>query len=133
VNQTWSRAAGWLVAAIAGGVYGVAGTITQAYVWGALPVGLIVAVSGITALVAGLRLLTSDRWTALACGLGALVATVVFSGRGPGGSVVVPAPPDGQLSTGLIWTFAVPIMVAIVVGWPSFAGVRAAAAPDRTN
>lgn len=133
MNQTWTRFAGWLVAAIAGAVYGVAGTITQAYSWGVLPVGLIVAVAGVTALVAGLRLLTDDRWTALACGLGALVATVVFSGRGPGGSVVVPAPPDGQLSTGLIWTFAVPVMVAVVVGWPSFAAARRAAASDRTN
>lgn len=133
MTQTWSRVAGWLVAAVAGAVYGVAGTITQAYVWGVLPVGLIVAIAGVTALVAGLRLLTRDRWAALACGLGALVATIVFSGRGPGGSVVVPAPPEGQLSTGLIWTFALPIMVAVVVGWPSFAGTRRAAVPDRTN
>ncbi|SDQ06692.1 histidinol dehydrogenase [Microbacterium sp. cf332] len=133
MTQTWPRLAGWVVAAIAGAVYGVAGTITQAFVWGVLPVGLVVAVAGVTGLVAGLRLLTGDRWVALACGLGALVATIVFSGRGPGGSVVVPAPPDGQLSTGLIWTFALPIVVAIVVGWPSFSGARTAAAPDRTN
>lgn len=133
MSQTWSRLAGWLVAALAGGVYGVAGTIAQAYVWGVLPIGLVVAVAGVTALVAGLRLLTSDRWAALACGLGALVATIVFSGRGPGGSVVVPAPPDGQLSTGLIWTFALPIMIAIVVGWPSFTGSRSAAGRERTN
>lgn len=112
------------MAAVAGLVYGVAGTIGQAYSWGVLPVGLMVAVLGITGLVAGLRLLTGDRWTALACGLGALIATIVFSGRGPGGSVVVPAPPEGQLSTGLIWTFALPIVVAIVVGWPSLPTAR---------
>ena len=62
------------MAAIAGLVYGVAGTIGQAYSWGVLPVGLIVAVLGISGLVAGLRLLTGDRWTALACGAGALIA-----------------------------------------------------------
>ncbi|MDD7929547.1 DUF6113 family protein [Microbacterium thalli] len=124
MTQIWPRIAGWAVAAVAGVVYGVAGTIGQAYTWGVLPVGLIVAIIGVTGLVAGLRLLTGDRWVALASGLGALVATIVFSGRGPGGSVVVPAPPEGQLSTGLIWTFALPVVVAIVVGWPSLAAAR---------
>lgn len=124
MTQIWPRIAGWAVAAVAGVVYGVAGTIGQAYTWGVLPVGLVVAIIGVTGLVAGLRLLTGDRWVALASGLGALVATIIFSGRGPGGSVVVPAPPEGQLSTGLIWTFALPVVLAIVVGWPSLAAAR---------
>lgn len=126
MTQIWPRIAGWAVAAVAGVVYGVAGTIGQAYTWGVLPVGLIVAIIGVTGLVAGLRLLTGDRWVALASGLGAVVATIIFSGRGPGGSVVVPAPPEGQLSTGIIWTFALPVVVAIVVGWPSLAAARRA-------
>lgn len=129
MTQIWPRIAGWAVAAVAGGVYGVAGTIGQAYMWGVLPVGLIVAVLGISGLVTGLRLLTGDRWTALAAGVGALIAAVVFSGRGPGGSVVVPAPPEGELSTGIIWTFALPVVVAIVVGWPALPTAR----PTHTN
>lgn len=118
------RVCGWVVAAVAGGVYGVAGTIGQAYSWGMLPVGLIVALVGVTSLVAGLRLITGDRWSALASGLGAMITAVVFSGRGPGGSVVVPAPPAGELSTGIIWTIALPIVIAVVVGWPALSATR---------
>lgn len=112
-----------------GAIYGVAGTIAQAFAWGVLPVGLVIAVVGVTALLVGLRLMTGDRWVALACGLGAMIATIVFSGRGPGGSVVVPAPPEGELSTGVIWSFVLPVVIAVVVGWPSFAAART----TRTN
>ena len=82
----------WVIALVVGLVYGVAGTIGQAAVWGILPLGLIIAVIGVGALMLAVRLLTADRWNALACGLGAMIATLVFSGTGPGGSVVVPAP-----------------------------------------
>lgn len=119
----------WVVAGVIGLVYGVAGTIGQAAMWGYLPLGLLVAVIGVSALMLGVRLLVSDRWAALATGLGAMIATFVFSGKGPGGSIVVPAPADGELSTGIIWTLAVPIATAIVVGWPSLAPSRAVAHP----
>ena len=46
--------------------------------------------------------------------LGAMIATLVFSGTGPGGSVVVPAPADGAVSTGIIWTVAVPVLAAVM-------------------
>lgn len=100
-------------------VYGVAGTIGQAAMWGPVPLGLLIALIGTGALLLAVRLLTADRWAALACALGAMGATLVFSGRGPGGSVVVPAPADGQLSTGIIWTVAMPILAAVIVGWPA--------------
>lgn len=122
-----ARLGTWLVALLVGVIYGVAGTVGQAAHWGWFPLGLLVAVLGIAALLLAVRLLTSDRWAALATGLGAMLATLVFSGRGPGGSVVVPAPEDGQLSTGIIWTLAVPVIVAIVVAWPS------TARPSTTN
>lgn len=102
-----------------GVVYGIAGTIGQAASWGWFPLGLVVAVVGVGALLAAVRLLTADRWATLATAMGAMLSTLVFSGRGPGGSVVVPAPEDGALSTGIIWTLAVPIIAAIVIAWPS--------------
>lgn len=114
----------WLVAFVVGFVYGVAGTIGQAAAWLGLPAGLVVAIVGIAALLVAVRLLTEDRWAALATGLGAMISTLVFSGKGPGGSVVVPAPADGQISTGVIWTIAVPILTAIVVGWPVLRAAR---------
>ncbi len=125
--MTLSRAGTWLIALLVGLVYGVAGTIGQAASWGWFPVGLVVAIVGTAAILAAVRLLTGDRWSALATGMGAMVATLVFSGRGPGGSVVVPAPAEGALSTGVIWTLAVPIITAVVVAWPSVASAAARA------
>lgn len=128
-----ARVATWVVALLVGFVYGVAGTIGQSAKWGWFPVGLIVALVGITGLVLAVRLLTSDRWSALATGVGAMLATVLFSGAGPGGSVVVPAPPEGELSTGIIWTIAMPVIVALIVAWPSAAAFRIASDAEPTN
>ncbi len=108
-----------MVAAVIGAVYGVAGTIGQSARWGWLPVGLLIALVGAGALILAVRLLTADRWAALAAGAGAVVTSLIFSGQGPGGSIVVPAPADGEISTGLIWTFALPVVVAMIVAWPS--------------
>lgn len=117
--MTLTRVGTWIVALIVGGVYGVAGTIGQAAAWGWFPVGLVVAVVGAGAIVLAVRLLTSDRWSALATGLGIMIATLVFSGRGPGGSVIVPQPAEGTLSAGIVWTIAVPIITAVIVAWPA--------------
>lgn len=114
-----SRAGTWLVAVVVGAVYGVAGTIGQAAHWGWFPLGVVIALAGVTAIIAAVRLLTADRWAALATSLGAMLATLVFSGAGPGGSVVVPAPQDGVVSTGVVWTIAVPVIAAIIVAWPA--------------
>lgn len=114
-----ARIGTWVVAVIIGLVYGVAGTIGQAAMWGPIPLGLIVALIGTGALLMAVRLLTVDRWAGLATAMGVMVATLVFSGRGPGGSVVVPAPEEGMISTGMVWTIAVPIIAAIVVAWPT--------------
>lgn len=113
----WPRLGTWLVSLVVGAVYGVAGTIGQAAAWGVLPVGLVVAIVGAAALLVAMRLL-ADRGAALATGLGAMGATLLFSGRGPGGSIVVPAAAEGALSTGLVWTIALPVLVALVAAWP---------------
>lgn len=110
---SWSRAGTWLVALLVGAVYGLAGTIAHAYVVGGIPLGLALGILGCAALLAAVRLLTTDRWSALATGMGMMVATLVFSGRGPGGSVIVP-----ESDLGSIWTIALPILVAVVVAWP---------------
>ena len=93
------RIATWLVAFLVGAVYGLAGTIAHAYRLGWFPLGLVLAIIGSAALLAAVRLLTADRWAALATGLGMILATLVFSGRGPGGSVIVP-----QTDLAVIWT-----------------------------
>lgn len=113
MTSTWSRLGTWLVAFVVGGVYGLAGTIAHAYTWGWFPLGLVLGLIGCAALLASVRLLTSDRWTALACGLGMIASALVFSGRGPGGSVIVP-----ETSLAIVWTVAVPVLAAAVVVWP---------------
>jgi hypothetical protein len=104
----------WVVALLVGAVYGLAGTIAHAYRWGWFPLGLILAIIGSAALLAAVRLLTGDRWAALAGGIGMILATLAFSGRGPGGSVIV-----AQTELAIAWTIAVPVLVAIVVAWPA--------------
>ena len=101
-----------------GVAYGVAGTIAHTYTFGWLPLGLVLAIIGSGALLLAVRLLTSDRWAALATGLGMMIAMLVFSGRGPGGSVIVPKAAEGQFDPGIVWTITVPLMVALAVAWP---------------
>ncbi|WP_194411226.1 histidinol dehydrogenase [Microbacterium cremeum] len=108
-----ARIATWLVALLVGLVYGAAGTIAHGYTLGWFPLGLILAAIGCGALLLAVRLLTSDRWSTLGTGLGMILATLMFSGSGPGGSVVVP-----QTGMAVAWTFAVPILVALAVAWP---------------
>lgn len=131
VSTNLARIGTWAVALVIGIVYGVAGTIGQAASWGSFPLGLVIAVIGAGALLVAVRLLTDDRWATLATAMGAMLATLIFSGRGPGGSVVVPAPEDGQLSTGIIWTLAVPIVAAVVIAWPSLPPRATPAATDQ--
>jgi hypothetical protein len=108
------------VALLVGAVYGLAGTIAHAYRVGWLPLGLLLAIIGCGALLAAVRLLTGDRWAALATGLGMMTATLIFSGRGPGGSVIVP-----ETGLGTVWTLALPILVAVAVAWPDRVRPRA--------
>ncbi len=119
VNSTVARIATWVLAGVIGFVYGVAGVIGQAAAWGPVPIGLVVALVGLIALLVAVRTLTGERGSTLGAGVGALVATVILSGQGPGGSVVVPAPAEGEITTGVIWTFAVPLIAALIVAWPA--------------
>lgn len=133
MGVSWVRGVTWVVAMIVGAAYGAAGTIGQSFVWAGIPVGLVIAIIGSTALVLAVRLLTEDRWAAAAAALGAALVTMVLSGQGPGGSVVVPAPPAGEINTGIIWTLAVPLIGALIVAWPNFTttgAARPASGPD---
>ncbi|GAA5028677.1 DUF6113 family protein [Microbacterium fluvii] len=112
-SALFARIATWVVAFLVGAVYGLAGTVSHAYELGWFPLGLVLAVIGSAALLAAVRLLTLDRWATLATGFGMMIATLVVSGTGPGGSVIVP-----QSMLGVVWTIAVPLLVAVAVAWP---------------
>lgn len=113
---SWARVGTWVIGFVVGAVYGLAGTIAHAFQIGWLPLGLALSLIGCAAMLAAVRLLTADRWAALGAGLGMMLAALVFSGKGPGGSIIVP---DSTL--GVVWTIALPLLVGIVVAWPSFA------------
>ncbi len=101
-----------------GAVYATAGTIAHAYRVGGFPLGLLLAVIGSAALLIAVRALSGDRWAALCTGIGMMLAVIVFSGEGPGGSVVVPGGSldrIGPVSLGVVWMIAVPLMTLSVV------------------
>jgi hypothetical protein len=125
VSFSWQRVVSWVVALGVGLVYGAAGTIAHAYRLGWFPLGLILALVGVAALLVAVRALTADRWATLACGVGLVVATWLFSGSGPGGSVIVPSgklDSLGGVNLGIVWSIAVPVIVAALVLWPSRSG-----------
>ena len=118
-----------VLAFVTGGIFGVAGTIAHAYRWGVLPVGLILALLGCAALLVGLRLLLEERWTTWIAGLGMLGMLLLFSGKGPGGSVVVPQAQEGEFPYGIVWTYAVTGIVLLVGAWPDLSKLRAMGTP----
>ena len=120
MNPLLSRGLSWLAAALIGGVYGLAATIAHGFMWGVLPVGLLLGAVACAALLIALRTLTGDRWAALAAGIGMIALILTISQRGPGGSVVVPNTPLGN-----IWMYVVGGIIVLVVAWPDFSRLRA--------
>lgn len=118
-----------VLALVTGGIFGVAGTIAHAYALWMLPVGLVLALVGCAALLIGLRLLVEDRWITWIAGLGMLAMLLVYSGRGPGGSVVVPQAQEGEFPIGIVWTYALTGVVLLVGAWPDLSRLRASARP----
>jgi hypothetical protein len=107
-----SRIPTFLIAALAGAVFGVVGTVAHAAtIWG-IPVGLVLGIVGAGALMLAIRLL-ADRWASVAAGVGITLAVIVFSGEGPGGSVIAPAG-----IAAVVWTVACPLVAVLIVAWP---------------
>lgn len=128
--QWLTKALTWLGAVVAGGVFGIAGTITHPslVIGGVVPIGMLVAAVSSAGLLLAVRLLADDRGAVLAAGLGMLAALYVFSLRGPGGSVIVPQAAEGEPPFGLIWGWVLAIIVLLVVAWPDLRRLREAQA-----
>lgn len=125
-----SRLPTFLIAALAGAVFGVVGTVGHAAtIWG-VPIGLVLGIVGSAALMLAIRLL-ADRWAAVAAGIGITLAVIVFSGEGPGGSVIAPAG-----IAAVVWTVACPLVAVLIVAWPDFSATTrrsAGSRPDATS
>ncbi|TFD26904.1 PIG-L deacetylase family protein [Cryobacterium cryoconiti] len=78
-----------------------------------VPIGLILALAGATALLAGLRLVLGDRTIVFFCALGLLGTIFILSLRSAGGSVLVP-----QGLPGMVWTLGPTLVATIVLAWP---------------
>ncbi|MEW1961303.1 histidinol dehydrogenase [Microbacterium sp. NPDC077644] len=109
-----SRLLSWIAAALVGVVYGTAGTIAHSLMWGPVPIGLIVAAIACGALLIAVRALTHDRAATIATALGMIGMLLIISGPGPGGSVIVPNTPIGQ-----IWIYVVCGIALLVIAWPN--------------
>ncbi|WP_298012554.1 DUF6113 family protein [uncultured Microbacterium sp.] len=97
--------------AVLGAVVGAVGTVAHASLE---PLGVILAVIASTALVLALRLLI-DRWASVAASVGLIGAIVLFSGPGPGGSIIAPA----EDPYALVWAIAAPLLAAVIVAFPT--------------
>jgi LmbE family N-acetylglucosaminyl deacetylase len=104
-------------ALLTGAAFGVLGTIAHQATLSlgpvTIPIGLILALGGITALLAGLRLVLGDRTVVFFCAIGLLGTIFVLSLRSAGGSVLVP-----QGMPGLLWTVVPTLVATIVLAWP---------------
>lgn len=81
-----------------------------------LPVwaGLGAALAIVTAFLVGIRIVFGTRIVAVCAALGLLVVVGVLSLQGPGGSVLVPANPQGWL-----WAYGPVVIAAVVLAWPA--------------
>ncbi|GGO59275.1 hypothetical protein GCM10010910_01850 [Microbacterium nanhaiense] len=123
--MTWpARIVTWILALASGAVFGVAGTITHAYRAGSIPVGLALSCVGCAALLVAVRLLIEERGAVWWCGLGMIGAMALFSGRGPGGSVVVPQAAEGEFPFGIAWMGLLTLIVVAVAAWPRIPALR---------
>ncbi len=104
---------------IAGLVIGTIGTFkhqvgVSAATGTGVPYGLALSLAMVAVFLVALRLAFPARWFAVAAGIGVVAADALLLLPGSsGGSTVI------LLNTpGLVWTFAVPAIVAVVAAWP---------------
>ncbi|TFD82235.1 hypothetical protein E3T48_02405 [Cryobacterium fucosi] len=115
-----------LLAFVVGAAFGVLGTIAHqaTIVLGpvTIPIGLVLALAGVTALLAGLRLVVGDRLVVLLATIGLLGTIFLLSLRSEGGSVLVP-----QGLPGTLWTVGPTLIATVVLAWPRIPGRRGSA------
>ncbi len=123
-----SRILNAVLLVLAGILVGAVGTVAHQIdvTWGvSIPIGLIGSLIAYTALLVGLRLLSSTRLPALLAALGAIGTILLFTQQSPGGSVLIPNTLAGQ-----IWLVAPLLIAAVVVAWPDVRRSGSRPAPE---
>jgi len=123
-----SRILNAVLLVLAGILVGAVGTVAHQIdvTWGvSIPIGLIGSLIAYTALLVGLRLLSSTRLPALLAALGAIGTILLFTQQSPGGSVLIPNTLAGQT-----WLVAPLLIAAVVVAWPDVRRSGSRPAPE---
>lgn len=111
-----TKAASIALTAAGGAIVGALGTITHqswAGTGGSVGVGTILALALVALALGGLRLVTRTRTLAATAAISLVIVVAAMTTYSPGGSVLVPDNPAG-----LTWAYGVPILAAIIIGWP---------------
>jgi N-acetyl-1-D-myo-inositol-2-amino-2-deoxy-alpha-D-glucopyranoside deacetylase len=118
------RLLGYGLAALVGVLFGAISTAAHRVEWTvagvALPVGLVLALVSVSALLIGLRLVLHDRYYVGAAAVGIIAACVAFSTPGAGGSALFP-----ESLRSVLWTVVPPLVATVVVAWPRLPERRA--------
>jgi len=105
-------------AVLAGAAYGLLGTLGHRLAWtvgaATIPWGIVLALAGAAALLAGLRLVTHDRWVAFAGAFGLVGVVSLLSLPQAGGTVLV-----SEGIAGLAWAVGPTLIAVLVVAWPA--------------
>lgn len=111
------RLLGYLLAGLIGCVFGTVGTVAhriEVVAGGVpIPIGLVLGLAMVTALLLGFRLVLRDRYCAASAAVGLLFAIAALTLPGAGGSVLFP---DSILS--LLWTILPTLVAVTVLAWP---------------
>jgi len=124
-----ARAGMYALALLIGVIYGAVATVghRQAIRIGdvEVPWGLVAALTGVLALLVGIRLVAGGRWVAAAAAVGLVGIVGLFTLPGPGGSVLV----AGDL-VGTVWAVGPALIAVLVIAWPSLPAARTARGYD---
>lgn len=122
MSNVLARIFSWLMVAVIGFAFGTAGTFGVYARPNTIPLGLVISLVGVTAILIAVRLLADDRWSVIFAAVGVYAAILVFSLRGPGGSVVLPDAPSS-----MIWMYGSALIILVVAAWPDLSRLRTAA------
>jgi N-acetyl-1-D-myo-inositol-2-amino-2-deoxy-alpha-D-glucopyranoside deacetylase len=111
------KLAGSAIALAAGIVVGAVATVSHqssVLLFGVgIPVGIIVALLAVTALLVGLRVLFDTRIVAGSAAVGILGVIALLSLESQGGSILIPATPVAYY-----WIYGPVLVAALVLAWP---------------
>lgn len=103
----------YLLALVAGGLFGAIGTVAHQDAVGSFPLGALLALLLTVTLLTGFRLLFDSRLVGIVAAIGLLSVVAILSLPGSGGSALIPA----NLA-GYAWSFGPTLIAVVVLAWP---------------